>query len=449
MAFAGVIVAPVFGNDMILQRDLPVPVWGTASAGEKISVSFAGQMIETKADEQGRWMVRLKPLESSWNERTLTITGSNTVRFTGVLVGEVWLCSGQSNMADAFNHQKGRKIEEKYFERDLSGLRYSTKDGWAKIVPSTQRISRVAFYFGIKLYHELKIPIGLILRYNSGTPIQAWMPKEASELIRNKLDIPADWMDDRSNRNPGVQFDDKIAPIVPVAFRGVIWYQGERNAKASTGWEYRYLLPFHIKTWRELWATTTGTELRNFPFYSVQVPTQESPVDAEWPWLRDAMRRSLDMTENAGLAIFYDYGPSLHPQNKQIAGERLALWALARDYGYKDLVHCGPLLDQVNIQGGKAVLTFKHIGGGLRSKSGGKSLKFFEIAGEDGKYMPASAAIKGNMVIVQSDKVSAPVYVRYLFRKPEPNPEVSLINAEGLPASSFITDDFKPPRDGL
>lgn len=448
MAIAEVTVASVFGNDMVLQRELPVPVWGMASPGEKVSVSFGEQIIDTKADSQGNWMVRLNPLETSWTEKTMTITGSNTISFTGVLVGEVWLCSGQSNMADAFNAQKGRKIEDEYFETDLSGFRYSTRNGWAKIVPSTQRVSRVSFYFGVKLYNELKIPIGLILRYNSATPIQAWMPKDASEIIRKKLGIPADWNDEQDIRNPAVQFDDKIAPIVPFAFRGTIWYQGERNAKAYTGWEYRYLLPFHIKTWRELWANRAGIELRNFPFYYIQVPTQESPVDAEWPWLRDAMRRALDMTENSGMAVFYDYGPSLHPENKQPAGERLALWALAKDYGYKDLVHCGPLLDQVRIRGDKALLTFKHVGGGLKSKSGGKSLKFFEIAGNDGKYVPANAKIKGNRVIVQSSKVSAPLYVRYLFRKQEPNPEVSLINAEGLPASSFITDDFKPPRDG-
>ncbi|NQT87773.1 9-O-acetylesterase, partial [bacterium] len=228
----------------------------------------------------------------------------------------------------------------------------------------------------------------------------------------------------------------------------VIWYQGERNAKALTGWEYRHLLPFHIETWRELWADRAGLKPRKFPFYYVQAPTQESPVDGEWPWLRDGMRRALDLTENTGMAVFYDYGPSLHPGNKQPAGERLALWALAKDYGRKDLVHCGPLLDTVTIDGGKAVLTFKHVGGGLKSKSGGKSLEFFEIAGKDGKYVAADAVIEGDTVVVQSKQAPAPVYVRYLFRKPEPDPEVSLINAEGLPASSFITDDFKPPRDG-
>jgi sialate O-acetylesterase len=148
------------------------------------------------------------------------------------------------------------------------------------------------------------------------------------------------------------------------------------------------------------------------------------------------------------MAVFYDYGPSLHPDNKQPAGQRLSLWALAKDYGRKELVHSGPLLDKVKVDGGKAVLSFKHVGGGLKSKSGGNDLKFFDIAGKDGKYAPATARIEGHTVVVQSDKIPQPVYVRYLFRKPEPNPEVSLINAEGLPASSFITDNSKPKRIG-
>jgi hypothetical protein len=448
MTFAKVEVPSIFGDNMILQRELLVPIWGTASPGEKVLVSFDNQTVETTADKQGKWMVKLKPLKTSRTERKLTIKGSNTITFEGVLVGEVWLCSGQSNMADSFNPQKKRRIEPEYFKMDLSRFRVSSRNGWNKITPTTQRfVSRVSFYFGIELYKELNIPIGLILRYNSGTPIQAWMPENACEVIRKKLKIPPDWKDAHGIRNPAVQFDDKIAPIVPFAFRGAIWYQGERNAKAQTGWEYRDLLPFHIKTWRELWATSAGTKLRNFPFYYVQVPTQESPVDAEWPWLRDAMRRALGTTENTGMAVFYDHGPSLHPENKQPAGERLALWALAKDYGRKDLVYSGPLLDKVTIDKDRAVLSFEHIGSGLKNKSGEKNLKFFEIAGKDGKYVKADAWIQADAVIVQNKNITKPAYVRYLFRKPEPNTEISLINAEGLPASSFMTDDFMPPRE--
>ncbi len=448
MAFAEVKVPNIFSNNMVLQRELPVPVWGTASPGEKVSVIFDGQTLKTTADTSGKWMIKLAPMHASKIEKKMNIIGSNTITFNGVLVGEVWLCSGQSNMADAFNPEKKRSIEPEYFKMDLSRFRFSKEDGWDKITPETQHsVSRVAFYFGIELYQALDIPIGIILRYNSATPIQAWMPKNASEEIRKKLNIPADWNDVRDNRNPAVQFEDKIASIVPVAFRGTIWYQGERNAKAQTGWEYRYLLPFFIKTWRELWATRADTNLRNFPFYYVQVPCQEDQsVEGEWPWLRDGMRRALDVTENTGMAVFYDYGPGLHPENKKPAGHRLALWALAKDYGQKNLVYSGPLLDKVSILDNKAVLTFKYVGGGLKNKSGEKELKFFEIAGKDGKYVTANAWIEGETVVVQSPQISKPVYVRYLFKKPKPDPEVSLINAEGLPASSFLTDDFLPER---
>jgi sialate O-acetylesterase len=446
MASAEITMPDIFGDNMVMQRELPVPVWGSAAPGEKVSVSFAGQTLKTTADAQGKWMVTLKPLKTSTIEQTMTVSGSNTVTFSGVVVGEVWLCSGQSNMAGRFVKSKGRAINPKAFEQDLTRFRFTTRQGWKPLTQQSQNLlSCVAYYFGIELYRELKVPVGLILRYNSGTPIQAWMPPESAEIIRKKLNIPKDWNDVAEIRNPGVQFNDKIAPILPVAFRGVIWYQGERNAKAQTGWEYRHLLPFHIKTWRELWASRAGLKLRNFPFYYVQVPTQTRV--GEWPWLRDAMRRALDTTENTGMAVFYDHGPSLHPPNKQPAGKRLSLWALARDYGRKDLVHCGPLLDKVRIDGAKAILSFKHVGGGLKNASKGKGLKFFELAGKDRKYAPADARIEGDTVVVQSKSIPKPIYVRYLFRKPTPDPQVSLINAEGLPASSFMTDEFKPPRD--
>ena len=447
VASAEVRLPPIFDHHMILQRQLPVPVWGTAEPGEQINVAFADQKLQATADSKGQWLVLLQALEASSTGRPLTVSGTNTITFDDVLVGEVWLCSGQSNMADSFNPQKKRFIEPGYLESDLSRFRFSTPRGWDSITSRTQRsLSRVSFYFGIELYQKLDIPIGLILRYNSATPIQAWMPLDASEVIRKRLQIPPDWKDEKENRNPAVQFNDKIAPIIPFAFRGVIWYQGERNAKAQTGWEYRDLLPFHIQTWRHLWATRAGTDLRHFPFYYVQVPTQQSPLDAEWPWLRDAMRRTLKTTPRTGMAVFYDHGPGLHPENKQPAGRRLSLWALANDYGDKDLVPSGPLLENVTFKDGKAILSFQYVGGGLRNVDGGSELKFFEIAGKDGRYVAADARIDGTVVVVSSHSIPKPAYVRYLFRKPEPDPTVSLINAAGLPASPFISDDFKPPR---
>jgi sialate O-acetylesterase len=445
---AEVSMGKIFDNGMVLQRDLPVSIWGKADPGEKVLVSFAGQEVNTVADEKGAWLLKLSPLATSNKGQTLTIQGNNKLTFEDILVGEVWLCSGQSNMAGRFG--KTTKMDPAVFQRDLTKFRFSSPRGWHTLSTETQNlISRVSFHFGIELYKKLNIPIGLIMRYNSGTPIQSWMPKDASETIRKKLNIAAHWNDDNSNRAASFQFEDKIRPILPATFRGVIWYQGERNAKSELGYEYDELLAFHIATWRQLWAEQSNTSLRKFPFYYVQVPTQESPVEAEWPWLRDRMRRALDKTENTGMAIFYDYGPSLHPENKKPAGERLSLWALAKDYGQSDLVHCGPLLDTANFSKGQATLTFKHTGSGLQNKNGGTELKFFEIAGQDGRYVAAKAQIIGKTVVVKSSEVTNPIYVRYLFRKAQANPEVSLINAEGLPASSFITDNIKPERIGF
>ena len=442
----------IFSDDMILQREMPVPVWGTANPGEIVTVSFAGQSVSGKADAEGQWLLKLDPLETSREKQTLTIKGANEISLKNVLVGEVWLCSGQSNMAGTFTESKGRRINPRDFETDYSRFRFNGHNkGWDTVSHKSQnKLSMVAYYFGKDLYRELDVPVGLITRYNSGTPIQAWMPKEAAEQIRTKLKIPGNWRDpqDKEPRSPGFQFDEKIAPIVPFAFRGVIWYQGERNAKSETAFEYDQLLAFHIKTWRDLWAKHAKLDPRSFPFYYIQVPTQESPTTGEWPWLRDRMRRALDLTENTGMAVCYDHGPSLHPKNKEPFGQRLALLALANEYERKDIVPSGPLLHQVTIEGNKATLSFHHVGGGLVSKSGDKTLKFFELAGADGKYAPADAHIEGDTVAVQSKAIPKPLYVRYLFRKPKPNPDVSLLNAEGLPASSFMTDNFIPKRNG-
>jgi len=448
-AMAEVKLTNLFTDHMVLQRGLPVPIFGTASPGEKISVSFDGQTLEATADKDGAWMVKLSPLKTSTTGKEMVIQGSNTITLSDILVGEVWFCSGQSNMAGKFVASKGRSIDPEDLARDHSAFRFCNKNGgWTSLDEKTQaNCSRVGYYFGMKLYEELDIPIGLIQRASSGTPIQSWMEASVAENIRKELSISTHWGDPKNPDRAHKEYDAWIEPILPVAFRGVIWYQGERNAKTQTGWEYKDLLVRLIESWRETWAAEAGIPLRKFPFYYVQVPSQAE--GQEYPWLRDSMRRALETTENTGMAIFYDHGPSLHPENKKPSGERLALWALAKDYGQTELVHCGPLLDNVALSGNRATLTFKHVGGGLRNQSGEKNLRFFEIAGEDAAYVPANARIEGDTVVVQGDKIKKPVYVRYLFWKGEPNAEFSLMNAEGIPAASFITDDLKPPREAL
>jgi len=449
-AFGEVKVAGIFSDHMILQRELPVNIWGTASPNEIVTVSFAGQSVEAKADSNGDWLLKLAPLKMSKKPQSMTIKGENTIELSDVLIGEVWLCSGQSNMADSFCSKEGHALDPNDYKRDHSLLRVSPSRGqWTLFgKDSLRRFPRVGYYFGMKLIENIDMPVGLIHQARSATPIQGWMSPDAAEKVRVKLNIAKHWNDPKNPHTGGLQFNECIKPIIPATFRGVIWYQGERNAKTQTGVEYKELLVTLIESWRELWAQKSGSKLRKFPFYYVQVPTQgdKGGVAMEWPYLRNSMRMALDLTENTGMAIFYDWGPSLHPSNKKVAGERLALWALAKDYGKTNIVPCGPLLDKVTIDGNKALLSFKYIGGGLKNKSGEKNLKFFEIAGEDAKYVSAEATIQGDIVVVESDKVSAPIYVRYLFRKVKPDAEVSLINAEGLPASSFLTDSVMPFR---
>ena len=233
----------------------------------------------------------------------------------------------------------------------------SSKNGqWEAFTADTQaRCSRVAYYFGMKLYKELGVPVGVINRATSGSPIQSWMAAEVAEEIRNESEIPFHWRDPGKPFTAATQYDAWIEPILPVCFRGVVWYQGERNAKTLTGWEYDRLLTHLIESWRRIWADRGGTERRAFPFYFVQVPCQTGPEDltGEWAWLRDRMRRTVKTVENSGMAVFYDHGPSVHPVNKQVAGERLGILALAKDYG-RDIVCCGPMLDQVTTQASMA-----------------------------------------------------------------------------------------------
>ena len=451
MVSAEVNMPLVFSNNMVIQRDLPVPVWGTASPGEKISVSFAGQEVKTKAGKDGKWMVKLQPLKMAVKGRTITVKGSKTITFDNVVVGEVWLCGGQSNMGGTLKDHEQELIISKEKEIDLACYRYFNRnEGWLPINGETYNmLSRVSWYYGIKLYEELnkdgmKVPIGVLTIARSGSTIQSWMPQYAAEKIRKELNISKDWNTDKAHHIPGSMFTEQLDMAIPYAIRGAIWYQGESNANYHA-WQYQYLLPHLIKTWRSLWADRAGLSLRNFPFYYVQVPPQSK--NSHWSRLRDSMRRVLDTTENTGMAVFYDYGPEVHPPLKEPVGTRLALWALAKDYGFDNLVYSGPLLDEVTIKGDKAFLTFTHVGSGLRNKSGGEKLKYFEIAGKDANYVPADACIEGDTVVLHSDKINNPVYVRYLFNRVEDEekiPEVSLINAEGLPASPFITDDIIP-----
>ena len=455
---AEVSLSKMFGSKMVLQRERPVAVWGQADPGEAVALSFAGQERSTKADAQGDWRILLEPLEASKEGQQMTVRGpANEIILNNVLVGEVWLCAGQSNMAGRFS--KGHSIPDEAFAHGLQHMRFHDRKSWGGVDKKSQnRLSRVAFFFGYELYKELDVPIGLIPRHNGGTPVQAWMSKQDAEAIRTQLGIEPDWREEaKKQRAPGYQYRDKIEHVIPFTFRGAIWYQGERNAKGQTAWEYDRLFAHFIESWRKDWGERSGLPAYKFPFYYIQIPTDIHMRGYEFPWLRDRQRRALEITENTGMAIFWEQGPGLHPANKHLAGKRLALLALANDYGQSELVQSGPLLDKVQFENGTARLSFTHTGSGLRERNGKSELDYFELAGADLVYQPATARIDADTVLVSSDQVTAPKYVRYLFNVYEGVTEsaeggkgdagggiFSLMNAEGIPASAFITDDAKP-----
>jgi sialate O-acetylesterase len=458
---AEVKLSRMFGGGMVLQRDMPVAVWGTADSGEAVTVSIAGQEKSTKADAEGNWRVMLDPLETSNTGISMKVQGAaNEINLNKILVGEVWLCAGQSNMAGRFTNNKGHSIPEEAFQAGLKRMRFHDRKKWDDVTERSQnRLSRVAFYFGYELYKELDVPIGLIPRHNGGTPVQTWMSADDAEAIRGELGIEPDWREEakKKQRAPGYQYRDKIEHVIPFTFRGVIWYQGERNAKAQTSWEYDRLFAHFVESWRKDWGERAGLPTRQFPFYYVQIPTDIHIRGYEFPWLRDRQRRALELTENTGMAIFWEEGPGLHPADKTLAGERLSLLALSRTYGREGLVDSGPLLDEVSFEKNVARLSFTHIGSGLQERNGKPELDYFEIAGTDLVYHPAKARIDGETVVVSSSEEPEPKYVRYLFNVYEGVEEsaeggegdagggiFSLMNAEGIPASAFITDDAKP-----
>jgi sialate O-acetylesterase len=496
---AEVRLANVFSENMVLQRDMPVPVWGWASPGEKVTVAFAAQKAECVAGDDGRWSVTLDALQASDQPAELTAQGKNTVRIGNVLVGEVWVCSGQSNMqwsvsasndskaeiADASNYPKIRLLTVPNITSDkpLNDITAT----WVVCDSRTSGgFSAVGYFFGRTLHKHLGVPVGLIDSSWGGTPAEAWTSREALDRVPY-LKADAEGWDARvaafkpedaekkyqsqlalwrgavkraerrgkqppgkpgrpgpgsSPHRPAALYNGMIAPIVPFAMRGAIWYQGESNA--GRAWRYGTLFPTMITDWRTRWGQG------DFPFLFVQlanfmaVQTEPSQDSANWPFLREAQMRALELP-NVGVASAIDIGDekSIHPTNKQEVGRRLALAAGSIAHG-ETLVFSGPIYEagSMEVRDGKALVGFQHVGGGLKAK--GEALKGFAIAGEDKAWVWAEAKIEGDHVAVWSDAVPSPAAVRYSWAN---NPIGNLYNAEGLPASPFRTDNW-PGNDG-
>jgi sialate O-acetylesterase len=433
---------PLFTNGAVLQRGQVVPVWGTAEDGEKVTVELGKQKVSTTAKD-GKWRVDLQPLEVG-DALTMTISGKNTVEVKNLLVGEVWVCSGQSNMEYKFNGAATAnedKPKANYPKLRMFTVKRTTASSpqtesvgsWIECTPETVGgFSAVGYYFAQDLHEKLGVPIGMIHTSWGGTPAQAWTSIEGFEgheelqgFTKNAQDLLAKPPEKGPGPNQATSlYNGMIAPILPYGMKGVIWYQGESNAKQSK--QYQTLFPAMIADWRNKWKQG------NFPFFFVQI----APFKGQPPEIREAQFLTLAKSENTAMAVTTDVGNAndIHPKQKKPVGHRLALAARALVYGEK-IEHSGPLYDSMKASADAIELSFKHVGGGLVAKDG--DLKGFTIAGEDGKFVPAKAVIKGDKIVVSADEVKSPKAARYGWVNV---PDVNLYNKEDLPASPFRTD---------
>jgi sialate O-acetylesterase len=443
-ASAAVKLPAVIGSDMVLQQGVALPIWGWADKGEVVTVTVAGQSHTANAGDDGRWEVRLGKLEATPDQKPLemTVKGSsgNTITLKNILIGEVWVCSGQSNMEMGIGAAKDGAAEIKaadYPEIRLFTVpklkaREPAKDvnsKWEECSPKTvgaggwAGFSAAAYYFGRDLHKTLKVPVGLIHTSVGGTPAEFWTSKKALEA--------EPMLKGMAGQGENSQlYNGMIAPLVPFAIRGAIWYQGEANVGRAL--QYKVLLTAMIRNWRTDWAQG------DFPFGIVQIAPYkygtDSTPEAELWESELAIAHSLP---NTGVALTMDIGElgDIHPKDKQDVGHRLALWALGTVYGQK-IEFSGPMYKSMKVDGNKVEITFDHVGGGLKSRDG-KPLTEFTLAGSDGKFHPAKADIDGATVVVSSDTVTNPVAVRFAFSgTAQPNLE----NKDGLPAAPFRTD---------
>ena len=451
----------IIGHNMVLQRQKQVPIWGTASTGEKIVVTFGDQRKETIADNSGQWQVALDPMEASEQPREMIISGTNTIKLENILVGEVWLCSGQSNME--YSMRKNSKIQAtvkgvKPSEDDLqtannSNIRIflvnrkfmspdSLHRGWDIAQdPALRAFSAVGYFYAKELYKKLHIPIGMVSSAVSGSRIEPWVEADKLEISPKLKDgtilkpLTADHGD------PGKFYSTMIHPLIPFAMRGFIWYQGESGCFLNETIRYAYKFKTLIESWRNDWKDT------QMPFYFVQISpyTYSASKDVrphtveDLPEFREAQALALHLS-NTGMIVITDLVDSivdLHPAYKWEVGRRLGLVALNKTYGFKEIVCSGPTFQQMKIVNNKIEISFSNIGSGLASRDG-KPLDWFSIAGADGKFVSANAEIKGDKVIVSSPEVTHPVSVRFAWNEAA---QSNFINKEGLPAVSFRSDN--------
>lgn len=473
LAIAEVKLAKIFGDSMVIQQGMAAPVWGTAEAGEEVSVMFAGQTKKATADDQGKWRVTLENLKANNKGQTLKVSGSNAVELKDVLIGEIWICSGQSNMEwplrntlagkDAIAGSANDHIRLMNVPGHITAASPQTDHpqewSWSHASPdSTPGFSAVGYHFGKRLQKELGVPIGLVGSNWGGTRIEPWTTLEGFQSVPELEKIAADVaaMKEKAEAGETVKVGGStpaaignamIHPLAPFAMRGAIWYQGESNG--GEGESYYHKKKALVNGWRKLF----NPELA---FYWVQLANFQKPVDQPgagngWAKIREAQRKALEIP-HTGMAVIIDIGEAgdIHPRNKTDVGSRLAQWALHQTYEKSDIVPSGPLYKSMKVEGDAIRLTFDHVGSGLivGKKTGLEptaedtegNLQRFAIAGEDKVWHWADATIDGETVVVKSAEVEKPVAVRYGYSM---NPlGANLYNKEGLPASPFRTDEW-------
>ncbi|QNE42325.1 sialate O-acetylesterase (plasmid) [Hymenobacter sp. NBH84] len=466
VAQATVRLPALVGNHMVVQRDVPVPVWGWAAPGEQVAVTFRGRSYQATPNAAGRWQVAL-PATPAGGPYTITIKGQNTLTVDDVLVGDVWLASGQSNMELPLRDKNAPapgayplilNAEQEVAMADFPQIRQFTVQkvvayqpqaenegyNWQVCSPATAgSFSAVAYFFARDLYQRYHVPIGIISSPWGGTPAEAWVSAEALQqlpdfqapvaALAQRPARPATLEKDAQNTST-VLYNGMIAPLQPYALKGVIWYQGESNT--GRGAQYRTLFPALIRDWRARW----GAEL---PFLFVQLAnftkTLPLPGPSDWAEVREAQALALALPRT-GMAVAIDLGDpdDIHPANKQDVGHRLALVARQVAYGDKKVVAAGPTFQRMRVNGNQVRLTFGNTGSGLMLKSGTTTLSGFAVAGADGQFHWAAATLAGsNEVVLTCAAVPTPVAVRYSWAN---NPLGNLYNREGLPAVPFRTD---------
>lgn len=484
---ADVSLPNVFTNHMVLQRDQANPIWGTAEANEKLTITVAGNVTSTKADQNGKWRTKLPALPAG-GPHTLKISGSSDIEIQDVLIGEVWFCSGQSNMEWPTNNSYGAEVEIVAANHPQIRLLSVPRNGsdvsrdnfegkWEICSPDTvPHFSAIGYQFGKTLHDALDVPIGLIDNAWGGSTAESWIPRTTLES-ENKYDALLNHWDEKvENFNeeefnayvkkfeewvaagfpePGMEwnktvhpitgqhrpsniFNGMVNPFLGYGMKGVIWYQGESNGARAE--QYLHLFPLLVKTWREKWGQG------DFPFYWVQLADfgeeAKEPGEDSWAELRDSQTSAMDVLPNSGQAIIIDIGEGrdIHPRNKKTVASRLVRWALANDYGF-DIAYQSPRYSSFEIDDNKIRITLDHV-----SKDGlwafdTTEIKGFSIAAADKQFVWANAKIiDNNSLEIWSDEINEPVSVRYGWAQ---NPEVNLFDRNGLPVTPFRTDDRK------